>query len=59
MLRPGAKDDPRDWGGWVPAIYVGRYEDGHNNILQLIELWNKSLGDENCYHQIHLKESDY
>lgn len=58
LLRPGEKDDPRDGGGWVPAIYVGRCEDGHNNILQLIELWNKSLGDEDYSHQIHLKERD-
>lgn len=42
-LRPGEKDDPHDRGGWVPSLYVGFNEEGKENILQLIGLWN----DEN------------
>ncbi|MGG1669945.1 hypothetical protein ACIFOE_04710 [Paenibacillus sp. NRS-1783] len=41
-LRPGEKDDPNDRGGWVPAIYVGLHDEGRDNILQLISLWNSS-----------------
>ncbi|MBJ6361760.1 hypothetical protein ACFOQM_10735 [Paenibacillus sp. GCM10012307] len=40
-LRPGEKDDPNDHGGWVPALYVGSQEEGQNNILELIKLWNE------------------
>lgn len=39
-LRPGEEDDPNDHGGWVPAIYVGFNEEGRDNILQLVRLWN-------------------
>lgn len=50
-LRPGEEDDPHDYGGWVPAIYVGMYDEGRENILQLIELWNEKHGE---HHQIQI-----
>lgn len=52
-LRPGEKDDTHDRGGWVPAIYVGFGNEGRENILQLIKLWNEENQESyNLEHQI-------
>ncbi|MNN78783.1 hypothetical protein D3C81_1953690 [compost metagenome] len=54
-LRPGERDDPHDRGGWVPAIYVGFNDEGRNNILQLIKLWNEENQESyNWEHQIEI-----
>lgn len=56
-LRPGEEDDPNDYGGWVPALYVGFHEEGRENILQLIKLWNeKNQEDFNLEHRINISK---
>ncbi|MED4600104.1 hypothetical protein P9314_05190 [Paenibacillus validus] len=56
-LRPGEKDDPHDHGGWVPALYIGFNEEGRNNILQLIKLWNEENQESyNLEHQIDVSK---
>jgi len=42
-IAPGAKDDPKDYGGWVPSLHIGNGEDGRENIMKLITLWNDKL----------------
>lgn len=45
-LAPGEPDDVNDlFGGWIPSLYVGGYNDGRENILKLIELWNDRLDE--------------
>lgn len=31
---------------WVPSLYVGTSEEGRENILRLIKLWNESMYEE-------------
>jgi len=55
-LRPGEPDDLRDHGGWVPALYVGMHEEGRDNILLLIKLWNEVNDQLDSYeNQIEVK----
>ncbi|MEB8638329.1 hypothetical protein P4H32_32395, partial [Bacillus cereus] len=56
-LRPGEQDDPHDHGGWVPALYIGFNEEGRNNLLQLIKLWNEENQETyNLEHQIDVSK---
>lgn len=56
-LRPEEKDDPHDRGGWVPSLYVGFNEEGRENILRLIELWNENNNESyNWKNQIEVSK---
>lgn len=55
-LAPGKPDDLHDLGGWVPSLYVGRSDEGRDNILQVIKLWNDSINDDDFRLRIDLSE---
>lgn len=55
-LDPDKTDDYDNLGGWVPSLYIGTHEEGKDNILQLIKLWNDSLDKYDYNLRIELSE---
>lgn len=55
-IDPGKPDDQNDSGGWIQTLFVGGYSEGRDNILQLIEVWNRHLDEHDHERRIDVSK---